>query len=71
MKLNLNTLEDTVQLKYRVAASLKDELDKLHADCKTHKLNFTAALEQGLREVTKALRQELNTKLAQSNGAQH
>jgi hypothetical protein len=62
VKLNLHTVEDTAQLKYRVAVSLKAELDALNEECRRHKLDFTAALSHGLREVAKALRQQLRAK---------
>jgi hypothetical protein len=61
MKLPLPTIEKTAQLKYRVAESIKAELDGLRKECESRnpKLGFTAALEHGLREVAKALRAQL------------
>jgi hypothetical protein len=61
MKLKLDKIEDTVQLKYRVDLSLKDALDEVYEECNKckPKLNFTAALTQGLWEVVKALKREL------------
>jgi hypothetical protein len=62
MKLNLPSVEDSAQLKYRVPLSLKAELDDLAEQCKKHKLDFGAALTEGLRGVAKAIRQQLRTK---------
>ena len=62
MKLNLPSVEPTAQLKYRVPASVKADLDALAAQCKKAKLDFTTALAEGLRGVAKAIRQELQTK---------
>lgn len=62
MKLSLQTVEPTTQLKYRVPVSLKAELDALAEQCKTAKLDFGAALAEGLRGVAKAIRDELQTR---------
>ncbi len=62
MKLNLPTVEETTQLKYRVPLSLKAELDALAEQCKQAKLDFGTALAEGLRGVAKAIRQELRAK---------
>jgi hypothetical protein len=62
MKLNLPTVEDTVQLKYRIPVSLKTELDALAEQCRKQKLDFGTALAEGLRTVMKAIRQELGVK---------
>jgi hypothetical protein len=61
MKLKLDKIEDTVQLKYRVDVSLKEALDQVYEECNKckPKLNFTGALTQGLWEVVKALKREL------------
>ena len=62
MKLNLPTDEETTQLKYRVPISLKAELDALAEQCKKHRLDFGAALAEGLRGIAAAIRQELRAK---------
>ena len=62
MKLNLPTVEETTQLKYRVPVSLKAELDALNQQCRKERLDFSAALVHGLREVAKALGQQLEAK---------
>ena len=60
MKLKLPTVEETDKLGYRVPVSIKAELDHLAADCKREKLDFALALAEGLREMAKAIRKELD-----------
>jgi len=60
MKLRLPTVEETDKLGYRVPVSIKAELDQLAADCKREKLDFALALAEGLREMAKAIRKELD-----------
>ena len=62
MKLNLPSVEDTAQLKYRVPVSIKAELDALAEQCRKQKLDFGSALSEGLRGVTKAIRDQLEPK---------
>ena len=59
MKLNLPTVEETDRINYRIPVSIKAELDELAERCKKAKLDFNAALFEGLRSVAKAIRQEL------------
>ena len=63
MKLELETIDETTPLKYRVPVPLKTELDAVYKACEKRrpKLNFGAALSKGLWEVVKALKQELET----------
>lgn len=65
MKLNLTTIEDTDRLNYRIPMSIKTELDELAERCKKEKLDFIAALSEGLRGVAKAIRQELDSRAGQ------
>ena len=60
MKLNLPTVEDTDRINYRIPISIKAELDELAERCKKAKLDFNAALFEGLRSVARAIRQELD-----------
>jgi hypothetical protein len=60
MKLNLPTVEETDRINYRIPVSIKAELDELAERCKKAKLDFNAALFEGLRSVAKAIRQELD-----------
>jgi hypothetical protein len=72
MKLNLPTVEETDRLNYRIPLSIKGELDALAERCKKEKLNFIAALSEGLRGVAKAIRQELDARASKrgtKNGA--
>ena len=70
--MKLKSIEDTDRLNYRFPLSLKQELDQLADRCKKEKLDFIAALSEGLRGVAKAIRQELDGKRSQrgaKNGA--
>jgi hypothetical protein len=60
MKLNLPTVEETDRINYRIPVSIKAELDELADRCKKAKLDFNAALFEGLRSIVKAIRQELD-----------
>jgi hypothetical protein len=60
--MKLKPLEDTNRLNYRFPVSLKQELDELAERCKTEKLDFIAALSEGLRGVAKAIRQQVDRK---------
>jgi len=61
-RLKLKTIEDTDRLNYRFPVSLKQELDQLAERCKKEKLDFIAALSEGMRGVAKSIRQELDGK---------
>ena len=70
--MKLKTIEDTDRLNYRLPVSLKRELDELAERCKKEKLDFIAAVSEGLRGVAKSIRQELDGKRAKrgaKNGA--
>lgn len=58
--MKLKTIEDTDRLNYRFPVSLKQELDELAERCKNEKLDFIAALSEGMRGVAKAIRQQLD-----------
>ena len=60
--MKLKTIEDTDRLNYRFPVSLKQELDELAERCKAEKLDFIAALSEGMRGVAKAIRQQLDRK---------
>ena len=60
--MKLRTIEDTDRLNYRFPVSLKQELDALAERCKTEKLDFIAALSEGIRGVAKAIRQQVDRK---------
>jgi hypothetical protein len=60
--MKLKTIEDTDRLNYRFPVSLKQKLDELAERCKTEKLDFIAALSEGMRGVAKAIRQQLDRK---------
>ena len=60
--MKLKTIEDTDRLNYRLPVSLKQELDELAERCKTEKLDFIAAVSEGMRGVAKAIRQQLDRK---------
>jgi len=61
--MRLKTSEDTDRLNYRFPVSIKQELDELAERCKKEKLDFIAALSEGLRGVAKAIRQQLDNKI--------
>jgi hypothetical protein len=70
--MKLKTIEDTDRLNYRFPVSLKQELDELAERCKKEKLDFIAALSEGMRGVAKAIRQQLDRNAAKrgaKNGA--
>ena len=69
-RLKLKTIEDTDRLNYRFPVSLKQELDQLAERCKKEKLDFIAALSEGMRGVAKSIRQELDGKRSH-RGAKH
>jgi hypothetical protein len=58
----LKTIEETDRLNYRFPVSVKNELDDLAERCKAEKIDFIAAVTEGLRGVAKTLRQELDKK---------
>jgi hypothetical protein len=60
--MKLKTIEETDRLNYRFPVSLKQELDELAERCKTEKLDFVAALSEGMRGVAKAIRQQVDRK---------
>ena len=60
--MKLKTIEDTDRLNYRFPVSVKQELDQLAEGCKTEKLDFIAALSEGMRGVAKTIRQQLDRK---------
>jgi hypothetical protein len=60
--MKLKTIEDTDRLNYRFPLSIKQELDELAERCKKEKLDFIAALSEGLRGVAKVIRQQLDGK---------
>ena len=60
--MKLKTIEDTDRLNYRFPVSLKQELDELAERCKTEKLDFIAALSEGMRGVAKTFRQQVDRK---------
>jgi hypothetical protein len=60
--MKLKTIEATDRLNYRFPVSLKQELDELAERCKAEKLDFIAALSEGMRGVAKAIRQQLDRK---------
>ena len=60
--MKLRTIEDTDRLNYRFPVSVKQELDQLAERCKTEKLDFIAALSEGMRGVAKTIRQQLDRK---------
>jgi len=62
--MKLKTIEDTDRLNYRFPVSVKQELDQLAERCKTEKLDFIAALSEGMRGVAKTIRQQLDRKAA-------
>jgi len=68
--MKLRSIEDTDRLNYRLPVSIKAELDELAERCKQEKLDFIAALAEGLRGVAKAIRQELDAK-ASARGAKN
>ena len=60
--MRLKTIEETDRLNYRFPVSLKQELDELAERCKTEKLDFIAALSEGMHAVAKAIRQQMDRK---------
>ena len=68
--MKLKSIEDTDRLNYRIPVSIKTELDELAERCKQEKLDFIAALAEGLRGVAKAIRQQLDAK-ASARGAKN
>ncbi len=62
--MKLKPIEDTDRLNYRFPLSIKQELDELAERCKKEKLDFIAAVSEGLKGVAKAIRQELDGKRA-------
>jgi hypothetical protein len=63
--MKLKTIEDTDKLNWRFPLSVKQELEELAERCKKEKLDFVAAVSEGLRGVAKAIRQELDGKQGQ------
>jgi hypothetical protein len=60
--MKLKIIEDTDRLNYRLPVSIKNELDDLAERCKREKIDFIAAVTEGLRGVAKTLRQQLDKK---------
>ena len=60
--MKLKAIEATDRLNYRFPVSLKQELDELAERCKTEKLDFIAALSEGMHGVPKAIRQQVDRK---------
>ena len=63
--MKLKPIEGTDKLNYRFPLSLKQELDGLAERCKKEKLDFIAAVSEGLWGVAKAIRQQLDGKRGQ------
>jgi len=60
----LKIIEDTDRLNYRFPVSIKNELDELADRCKQEKIDFIAAVTEGLRGVAKTIREALDRKAA-------
>jgi hypothetical protein len=58
--MKLKPIEDTDRLNYRFPVSIKHELDELAERCKKEKIDFIAAVTEGLRGVARTLRQQLD-----------